>query len=150
MQSAVEVSARNREGEDVTYTVTTFPANKGLKYLQKLLKVVGPAVGELFAKAAAEGEEGFSIEDEALALAIRELSGNFDKENIAQLVQDMIKDAVTLNGQPIQFGQEFAANYGVLMKLIGAIVKENYSSFFGEDGLGELQSLIPRPSSSKE
>jgi hypothetical protein len=117
MQRAVEVTV----GDD-TYMVTTFPAFKGLTYLQKLLKIVGPAIGELFAKAAAEGGESLSdisIEDEALSFAIRELTTNLDRDNVAQLVQDMIKDAVTKGGQPIKFNQEFSGNYAPLLKLLG-------------------------------
>ncbi len=147
MQRAIEVTIG-----DVEYTVTTFPAFKGLTYLQKLLKIVGPAIGEIFSKAAAEGEglSDISVDDEALSFAIRELTTNLDKENVAQLVQDMIKDAVTKAGQPIMFNQEFSSNYGALMKLIGTIVKENYQSFFGESGFVELQKLIPQPQSKSE
>jgi hypothetical protein len=148
MQRAVEVTV----GDD-TYMVTTFPAFKGLTYLQKLLKIVGPAIGELFAKAAAEGGESLSdisIEDEALSFAIRELTTNLDRDNVAQLVQDMIKDAVTKGGQPIKFNQEFSGNYAPLLKLLGTIVKENYSSFFGEGGLSGLQALVSPPPSNNE
>ena len=147
MQRGIEVTI----GDDI-FTVTTFPAFKGLTYLQKLLKIVGPAVGELFAKAATEGSgfQDISVEDEALSYAIRELTTNLDKENVAQLVQDMIKDGVTKAGQPVQFNQEFSGNYGSLLKLIGTIVKENYSSFFGEGGFDGLQSLIPQPPSKSE
>lgn len=143
----------NREVEigDVTYSVTTFPAHKGLGYLQKLLKIVGPAIGEIFSKAAVEGGdfEAASIEDEALSGAIKELTQNMDKENVAQLIQDMIKDGVTKSGQPVQFNQEFSGNYGALVSLVGAIVKDNYSSFFGESGFGKLQELIPLPQSKE-
>ncbi len=147
MQRAIDVTIG-----DVEYTVTTFPAFKGLTYLQKLLKIVGPAIGEIFSKAAADGEAlaDISVDDEALSFAIRELTTNLDKENVAQLVQDMIKDAVTKAGQPITFNQEFSSNYGALMKLIGTIVKENYQSFFGESGFAELQKLIPQPQSKSE
>ncbi len=137
---------------DVEYKITTFPAFKGLTYLQKLLKIVGPAIGEIFSKAASSGEEGFEldIEDEALSTAIRELTVNMDKENVAQLVQDMIIDAVLKNGQPLQFNQEFSGNYGAMVKILAAIIKENYSSFFGESGFGGLQKLIPQPPSKQE
>jgi len=147
MQSSTEVTIG-----DVEYRVTTFPAFKGLTYLQKLLKIVGPAVGEVFAKAATseDGAASFDIEDEALSLAIRELTTNLDRDNVAQLVQDMIKDAVTKGGQVPNFNQEFSANYGALVKLLGVIVKENYSSFFGESGFGELAAMLPQPPSKNE
>jgi len=147
MQSSTEVTYG-----DVEYRVTTFPAFKGLSYLQKLLKIVGPAIGEIFSKASAEGGavSDLVLEEEALSFAIRELTTNLDKENVAQLVQDMIKDAVLKNGQPVNFNQEFSGNYGNLMKLVGVIVKENYSSFFGEGGFEGLANLLPQPPSSEE
>ncbi len=147
MQSTTELAIG-----DVEYKITTFPAFKGLTYLQKLLKIVGPAIGEIFSNAAASGSEAFEldIEDEALSTAIRELTVNLDKENVAQLVQDMITSSVLKGGQPIQFNQEFSGNYGAMVKIMGAIIKENYSSFFGESGLGGLQKLIPQPLSKQE
>jgi len=127
MQSSTEVTYG-----DVEYRVTTFPAFKGLTYLQKLLKIVGPAIGEIFSKASADSGNiaDLVLEEEALAFAIKELTTNLDKENVAQLVQDMIKDGVTQGGQPVNFNQQFSGNYGDLIKLIGVIVKDNYSSFF--------------------
>ncbi len=147
MQSSKEVTFG-----DVEYRVTTFPASKGLTYLQKLLKIVGPAVGEILSKAAVDGEglSDISVEDEALSFAIRELTTNLDKDNVAQLVQDMIKDGVTKGGQNVPFDQEFSGNYGNLVKLLGVIIKENYSSFFGESGFEELLTMLPQPPSSKE
>lgn len=147
MQSTTELQIG-----DVEYKITTFPASKGLAYLQKLLKIVGPAIGEIFANAAVSGTEAFelNIEDEALSAAIRELTVNMDKDNVAQLVEDMITAAVLKNGQPLQFNQEFSGNYGAMIKIMGAIIKENYSSFFGESGFGELQKLIPQPPSNKK
>jgi len=136
---------------DVEYKITTFPAFKGLTYLQKLLKIVGPAIGEIFSNAS-EGENGFEldIEQEALSTAIKELTANLDKGNVAQLVQDMIKASVLKNGQPLQFDQEFSGNYGVMIKILGTIIKDNYASFFEDGGFGGLQNIIPQPRSSKE
>lgn len=147
MQSSTEVTYGESE-----YRITTFPAFKGLSYLQKLLKIVGPAIGEIFSKASAEGGDisDLVLEEEALSFAIKELTTNLDKENVAQLVQDMIKDGVTKGGQPVNFNQEFAGNYGNMAKLIGVIIKENYSSFFGEGGFEGLADLLPQPPSKSE
>ena len=147
MQNSIEVTYGESE-----YRITTFPAFKGLTYLQKLLKIVGPAIGEIFSKASAEGGNvsDLVLEEEALSFAIKELTTNLDKENVAQIVQDMIKDGVTKGGQPLNFNQEFSANYGSLVKLLGTIIKENYSSFFGEGGFEGLVNLLPQPPSKSE
>lgn len=139
-------SSRELTIGEVEYRITTFPAFKGLTFLQKLLKLVGPAIGEIFAKSST-GDEA-SIEEVALSGAIKELTTNLDKENVAQLVQEMIKAGVTKSGQPIQFDQEFSGQYGVLFELVGAIIKDNYSSFFGESGFEKLQELLPQPQSN--
>ena len=103
MQRGIEVETGGQ-----TYIVTTFPAFKGLMYLQKILKIVGPSVAQVFSSAdLAKGElSEISIEDEALASAISSLTENLDKDNTAQLVQSMIKDSVTKSGQPVVFDQE--------------------------------------------
>jgi len=147
MQRGIEVETGGQ-----TYIVTTFPAFKGLTYLQKILKIVGPSVAQVFS--AADLEKGelseISIEDEALASAISSLTENLDKDNTAQLVQSMIKDSVTKGGQPVVFDQEFSGNFSPLVKLLGVIIKENYSSFFEESGFGGLASLFPQPQSKDE
>ena len=148
MQTATTVTVGERD-----YTVTTFPAFKGLSYLQKLMKVFGPSLGEIMSNVAADGEvdlENFSIEDEALSKAISLLTENLDKSNVAQLAQEMIKEAVTINGQTVRFDQEFSANYGALIKLLTAIIRENYSSFFDESGFGGLRDMLPQPRSNDE
>lgn len=133
-----------------SYSITTFPAFKGLSYLQKLLKVFGPSLGELFSTASMETVEEFSIEEEALTKSISLLVENLDQANIAQLAKDMVSDGVTINGQTVLFDQEFSANYGALISILGAVIRVNYSSFFDGSGFGGLAKLLPQPLSNNE
>lgn len=139
MQTATEVTVG-----DITYTITTFPALKGLTYLQKLMKIFGPAIGQIISQASEEATE-VEVEEEALSKAIALMSENLDKDDVATLVKTMVVEAVTISGQPVPFDQQFSANYGALIKVITAILKENYSSFFGESGFGNLSGLLPLP-----
>ena len=86
MQQGIEVTI----GEKV-FIVTTFPALKGLKYLQKILKVVGPSIGEAFASGAAGDDTPLAdlqVDEDVLARAISLLIENLDKADVAQLVSD--------------------------------------------------------------
>lgn len=141
MQQAHEVQVG-----DTLYTITTFPSFKGLGYLQKILAVVGPSLAQAFAAGAAgDNADDLVVEEDTLSQALALLLQNMDKVNVAKLLSDMVKDSVTINGQKPAFDQEFSANYGALMKVVTAIIKENYSSFFGESGFGELLGLLPQP-----
>jgi len=148
MQTGIDVIIGEK-----TYTVTTFAAFKGLSYLQKLLAIVGPSIGEAFSTGAAGDNVALgelTLDQDVLSKAIALLIENLDKTNVAKLVTDMVKDGVTVNGQTVPFDQEFSANYGALVTLVGAIIKENYSSFFGESGFGGLQELLAQPQSKPE
>lgn len=135
---------------DETYIVQSFTASTGLKHLQKILKLAGPSLATFFSDASSEGAEGdLTVDSSAITGAVNLFVANLDKVDAAQLVQDLIKDSVLKNGQPVQFNTEFAANYGALIKVLTAVLTENYSSFFGESGLdlGSLAPLLPNSES---
>lgn len=135
---------------DETYIVQSFTASTGLKHLQKIMKLAGPSLAAFFSEAS-EGAEGeMTLDSSVINEAVSLFVANLDKVDAAQLVQDLVKDSVMKNGQPVQFNTEFAANYGALIKVLTAVLTENYSSFFGESGL-DLASLSPLlPNSASE
>lgn len=116
---------------EVAYVVNTFPAVKGLGYLKKLLKVIGPALAEM-----ASGDDG-QMNQEGIGRAAEILFDNLDKENLDSMIVDWCKNNVTKNGQPINFDMEFAENYGALFTLIKEIIMLNYSSVF-QNGFASL------------
>lgn len=126
---------------DVTYVVTTFPAAKGLAYLKRLLKVVGPALAEI-----AGGDEG-GINADGLGKAAELLFDNLDKENLDQMIVDWVKNNVTKGGQPVVFDMEFAQNYGALFTLVKEVIMLNYASVFqnGFGGLLQSQTNLLKP-----
>jgi len=116
---------------DVEYHVTTFPATKGVVYLKRLMKVIGPALAEI------AGSEDGTVNTEGLGKAAEILFDNLDKENLDQMIIEWVNKNVTKNGQPIVFDMEFAENYGALFSLVKEIISLNYSSVF-QNGFGGL------------
>ena len=106
------------------FRIQPFPAFKGLVYLKKLVKIVGPSL------ASALGEDG-EVKEGSLNLdkAIELLVQNFDGDGVETLIKDLIK-SVTKNGQPLNFDIEFMADYGKLFKLLTEVIKVNYGSVF--------------------
>ena len=120
------------------YTFNTFPATKGLAYLTKLLKIVGPAFGKL----TAGNEPVAGEEDVSFSQAVEILVENLYKEDVTALVKAMTS-GVTKNGMQLEFDQDFAGNYGVMLQILVAIIKENYSSFFTGNGISDIIGVIP-------
>lgn len=135
------ISSHEVQVGDETYVVNTFPATKGLMYLKRLLKVVGPAMAEM-----AGSEEG-QINSGGFGKAAEVLFDNLDKENLDQMVVDWVKNNVTKNGQPVIFDNEFSQNYGALFTLIKEMINLNYGSVFqnGFGGLLQNQMSLSKP-----
>lgn len=114
------------EGE--TFRITPFPAFKGLVYLKKLTKIVGPSAAAMF------GEIDENGESNGPEKAVELLVSNFDGDGVETLIKDFMA-SVTKGGQPLIFDIEFQANYGKLLKLVIEVVKVNYSSVFQLGGL---------------
>ncbi len=118
------------EGEE--FRVSPLPAFKGLVYLKKLTKIIGPSIAAAFGtdEEKAKLEEGsFDVKS-----AVELLVENFDDDSVEVLIRDFMK-TVTKNGQPINFDIEFMADYGKLFKLVTEVVKVNYGSVFQLGGL---------------
>lgn len=115
------------------YQVTPFVATKGLAYLKKLLKVVGPALAEI------AGEGDGTVNADGLGKAAAILFDNLDKEGLDLMIKEWVDKYVTKNGQPVIFDTEFMADYGILFGLVKEIIVINYSSVF-QDGFGGILS----------
>ena len=115
-----------------TYTINTFVATKGVKYLKKLLKVIGPAMAEAMA-----GSDGEEIRTDGLGKAAEILFDNIDSEGFDDMIIEWVKNNVTKNGQPVVFDMEFAGDYGKLMQLVKEIIMLNFATVF-QNGFGGL------------
>lgn len=135
------MSSHNVQIGEEAYVVNTFPATKGVVYLKKLMKVVGPALAEI----AGAGEDGTQTGEANLGKAAEILFENLDKEGLDQMIIDWVKNNVTKNGQPVVFDQEFAENYGALFTLVKEIIVINYGSVFQNGFAGLLPNLAKPP-----
>lgn len=139
---------------DTTYQITTFPALKGLSILQRLLTIIGPSISEIVGSAEINAEsklEDFVVDGDVFGKALGMFIENMDKADAAKLMREMVDSSVTVDGQKLPFDQHFSHNYGHLISVIVAIVRENYQSFFDGSGFGGLESLLPtRPDSNSE
>lgn len=123
---------RKLEKNNKTYQLTVLRAGEGYALALKLLKLILPAIGK--------GVDGLQHDDvihgapstfSELALTITE---QMDKANVLEITQTLLKD-VAVDGQSIEFDEYFAANYGELLLLLEWSLKENFGSFFTENGL---------------
>lgn len=125
------------------YTLQTFPANKGLIYLKQLVKILAPSFA---AMAESSGKEvtnmdvmtavsDASIQSDTLSRAVTLLVENMDKEDVVELIQNLVKSC-RKNNKEINFNIDFAGNYGELLSLLVEVCKFNYSSVFQNGGFG--------------
>lgn len=111
------------EGED--FGITPIPATKGLGYMRRLTKLLGPSITALFSAA----DEESSVEMDGLQKAVNLLVENMDKEDVTQLIIELIR-TVHKNGQSINFDMEFTGNYQKLFLILAEVLKVNFGSLF--------------------
>lgn len=127
---------------DNEYSITTFNASKGLKYLKQLVKVLAPSFA---AMAESTGTEITStdikdaiadqtIQTGSLSKAVNLLVDNMDKEDVVELIQNLVASC-RCNNKDINFNIQFAGNYGELMQLLLEVCTYNYATVFQAGGL---------------
>ena len=129
---------------DNVYTITHFTTTRGMKYLKQLTAIVGPS----FAMVVGDGGGAVDqidldpddVSGSVLGIAAQALVDNMDKENIEQLIKDMLTNTIR-NNQAINFDLDFAGNYKELFMLVKEVIMFNYSSVFsgGALDLGALK-----------
>lgn len=135
------VGSHNVEVNGEIYTITTFTATKGVVYLKKIAKVIGPAFAEL----AGGSDENQQVEAAHLGKAAQLFFDNIDKEGVDKMIEEWVKGYVTKNGQPIIFDMEFAENYGALFALVKEIINLNYKTVFQGGFGGMLNNPLLKP-----
>ena len=133
------------------YTFNTFPAIKGTKLFFDLLNLIGPFIGQAGASVKGASLKEImeaNVDMSIMAKAIGGLAQQMHDDKTFSLIMSLI----TLGGTRVDgveitnpvFDAHFAGNYGELVRLLKAIVMENYSSFFGVNGIGDLiPSAVP-------
>lgn len=120
-------------GKEVT--IRKLPAMEGIKIGNRLIKVILPAIGGTF--------DGLRHDDilhgspksfSHLALIICD---QIDKIGIEDLILKLT-EGMFIDGNPVEFNQYFSANYGELVEILEFALRENFGSFFTQNG------IIPR------
>ncbi len=103
--------------DGINYTLSAFPATRGLRIMKELTKLVGPSFA-----AWAKGEDG-------IAGVVTKLVENLDAVNVETLVKEIVSGA-TKDNMSINFDIEFAGNYMVLFKLVKEVIEFNFGGVF--------------------
>jgi len=137
------MAVRNVEKQidGMSISVTSFLGIEGFKIKTKLIKLLGPSLGELAGGAAgAVNVLDVDLSSGFLAKAVNTLCDKLDESDSFNFVMRLLRSSGTrINGQEVNesvFNDVFAANYALLYKILYLIVEENYGNFFGEGGIG--------------
>jgi hypothetical protein len=121
---------RSKIIDGVEWSIVPFTTGKGVSLWVKILGVAGESMTSFFS-AQNEGE----AYNQAMSLLMK----NIHKEDLNKLMKELLaslrKDGVEIINQ---YDIEFAANYGLLFKLVWFAIQENYKSFL--DILGATAS----------
>lgn len=122
--------------------VHQFPGIEGFKIKTKLIKLIGPALGEL-TNGATKDIDSFLDADLSsgfVSRAINVLCDKLDENDTFEFILRMLHSSGTrVDGREMDkdaFNEIFAGNFTLLYKIIGILIEENYGNFFGEGGIG--------------
>lgn len=124
------IKAHEIEIDGHTYLLNTLPAGRGLECFTRLLGLIGPAIGGHAQEAA---ENAGDMAGKLLAA--------IGKPEAAKLMRELVS-GLRKDSRSVDFDLEFAANYGVLLRLVTWSLELNFGSFLGENGA--LAGLLSR------
>ncbi len=134
----IETKKKTIDGDE--YSVTQFPARRGLSLKIRLVKILGPALAE--AASGLDLKDGGNLQDTELdsgflAKAVSKLVEGLDSST-GDLILEMLSQT-RKNGHELTeavFDLEFAGNYMTLYKLLAFVIQAN--GFFPGGGIGFL------------
>lgn len=106
------------------YVASTLPALVGAGILQKIIKIVAPSLGEGIDNTSGASFSGFAgIAEKFVA--------QLDDDMVIETIQKLlVKSNIHINGNVLNFDEDFSANYDELMDVVIWLVEENFGSFF--------------------
>lgn len=142
----MSVEIRTTEIQGHKYELTLFGAKQGQRVLVRLGKCLGPAAAAILEKGSKGGIP------EAIRLFVQSLAPedlDFLTDQFAgscKLILMMTTAAGPQpNPQPLAnlYDHHFARRYPAMFTWLAWCISENYSSFFGDQGIGALSALVP-------
>ena len=122
------ISVKEKEIDGAKYTVTQMTARRALQMQAKIMKLIGPSIGE--AISASGGEASFGKAIGTLAATLDEKT--FDSF-ILELLNGVRKNGMELKESTIDL--EFAGALNTLFKVLAFVLEANYADFFSEGGI---------------
>lgn len=134
--------------DGVNYTVTQFPARRGIKIQTKLAKLLGPTF------AALNTGKGSILDQDVgnLSGAVNALVGRLDEDYVVNFVLELLM-CTRREGKEITeglFDTVYAGNYKELYKAILFVLEVNYGSFMKELGTFAAQGSQKNQASAQE
>lgn len=142
------IETQEKEINGNRYSVTQMTARRALRMKAKLLKQFGTALAEIFLPSEDKPIEGAGFSKKEAVSALQALSCELDERAFELLVMELLsgvrKDGVELTEAIVDM--EFAGDLATLFKVIWFVLEVNFSSFFGESGIGEMMqaSAVPQ------
>jgi len=144
---AIETRNKTIDGHQVM--VTQYPGTTSLTNKVRILKLLGPGVGETLSKVSPE-EATAGVASSKLEIFIQVLGnvcGTLDPDKFTEFVLELlIGTRIKVGGtsgdyQEITreiFDLEFAGQLLLMYKILFFVLEVNYGNFFGKGGLGEF------------
>ncbi len=120
------------------YSVTQMPARRALKVQAKLMKLLGPAIGQMFLVSSSDSA------DENIPKIISLLVDQLDEKTFDTFILELIEFYVRKDGKEVNaqtFDLIFAGKLNELFLLLKFILEVNFADFFQEGGI--IKSLTP-------
>jgi hypothetical protein len=136
------IETKEKEIDGRMIMVTQFPGRRALSHKTRLIKLLGPAVAQLFT----EDKIDLTKDISSLSKVIDKLSSTLDENDFVRFVLDLLK-CTRLDGKEITeavFDDEFSGDLLLMYKILWYTLEVNYGNFFAHSGIGKILSTMPR------
>lgn len=134
------IETKEKKIGESNYSVTQMTARRALRMKARLLRLFGPSLAQMFLPGGDSPMKGMAFSKGDAVKAVESLACGLEDSVFDRLVVDLLsgvrKDGVELTEAIID--HEFAGDLGTLLKLVWFVLEVNFSSFFGESGIGDL------------
>lgn len=136
---------QNKDIDGHDWLVTQFPAGEGIKLLTTLTRLIGPTIAGLAGDVKKPSDlANMKLDSKVLQIAVEQLASKLDEDNTLDLVKRLLA-GTRKDGEEVvpTFDVAFQGEYLTLFKVLGFVLKVNYSSFFkgsDEQGSSEQQA----------
>jgi len=127
MSTPAILTGHDREIGGKLWTVTLLPATRGLDVGRRLVRIIGPAIGQAIGAVGAGGI--MEADASLLAGAAGSLAEHLGEPDAAALVKELVTANVQCDGVPVtaaSFDVLFAGDYGTLIGVAVFVVEVNY------------------------